>query len=363
MRAMPLLAHPEAHEQHMHWQEQIRQSVTSLEELRKRGFETEARDEAFPMRITPHILGLMEKNTARCPIGRQFVPLPDELHRRPAELEDPVLEENCKIAGALIHAYPDRGLFMTNQRCATYCRYCFRKRLVGREAPLSDAQYEEAFAYLRDHPEVHEAILSGGEVFLLADERIEWFLAKLSEIRSIKVVRIHTRTLSNLPQRITPELAALLEKYRVPYLNTQINHPRELTPETETAVQRLRAAGVAVGNQCVLLRGVNDDVETMRRLCLGCYHRGIQPYYIFHCDYTMGTAHFRTSIARGKEIYHGLQGWISGMAVPKYALDSPAHRKVLITPEYVTDNGDGTYTMRNFRNETMRYDETALLSP
>ncbi|MEW6221541.1 MAG: KamA family radical SAM protein [Thermodesulfobacteriota bacterium] len=344
----------------MDWQEQLRSSVTSLDELRARGFQVQAQREAFPMRITPHVLSLMERDTASCPIGRQFVPLPEELEAMPAELADPVDEDRRAVAGVLVHAYPDRALLLAAQRCATYCRHCFRKRLVGRRPPPTAGQLEQALSYLETRPEIHEVILSGGDPLVLPDAQLDALLGALRQRLGDRVLRIHSRVLSTLPQRITQGLVDLLEGYGVLYLVTQINHPREITPETQVAARRLRKAGIVLANQCVLLRGVNADLATMRQLCLALYRIGIRPYYLFQCDYTQGTAHFRTTLAEGRAIARGLEGRISGPAVPRYAIDCPGIRKVLITADSCTPRGDGTYLLRNSEGQELIYDEPGL---
>jgi len=346
----------------MDWQEQLGNSVTSLDELRARGFHLQADREAFPMRITPHLLSLMDRETGTCPIGRQFVPLPAELEWMPAELEDPVDEDRQAVAGVLVHAYQDRALLMASQVCTTYCRYCFRKRLVGRRPPLlTHDQLEQALQYLEAHPEIREVILSGGDPLVLTDSQLASLLRALRQRLGDRVFRIHSRVLSTLPSRITEDLVDLLEAHGVLYLVTQINHPREITPQTREAARWLRKAGIVLANQAVLLRGVNDSVETMRELCLSVYAIGIRPYYLFQCDYTRGTAHFRTTLQEGRAIIKGLEGRMSGPAVPRYAIDCPHIRKVLLTADYCTPRDDGTYLLRNPEGKELIYDEPRLI--
>ena len=317
-------------------------------------------DVDHPVRITAHLAKLIDDDP-NGPIARQFLPDAREKGRRPEEREDSVAEEPCRVTDALIHAYPDRALLMCTQECAAYCRFCFRKRLVGQPADQDDSRFEAAFAYLRQHPEIHDVILSGGDPLILPDERLDFFLTRLREIPSVRVVRIHTRVLTALPQRITPAFCKLLARHDVMYMNCHINHPDELTEEAVAAAGELRHAGVALGSQTVLLKGVNDSLATMRALCLGLYHAGVQPYYLFHCESVAGCAHFRPSLAAGQEIWHGLQGWISGMAVPRYVLDTPALRKIPLYPNYATAQADGTWHLRNFQGRDTVYREPGIL--
>jgi lysine 2,3-aminomutase len=331
------------------WQQQLRESEI-----------VPATCGAHPARLTPHLARLIEADPTG-PIARQFLPDLRETQLRPGEREDSVAEEPCKVVDGLIHAYPDRALLMCTQECAAYCRFCFRKRLVGQPLEIDEQRFGPAFAYLREHPEVHDVILSGGDPLVLPDETLDQILSQLAAIPSVRVVRIHTRILTALPYRVTPELCDVLARHDVKYVNCHINHPDELTEEATQAATRLRRAGVALGAQTVLLKGVNDDLDTMRKLCLGLYHAGIQPYYLFHCEYVAGCSHFRPSLEDGQEIWRGLQGWISGMAVPRYVLDTPALRKIPLYPGYATPQPDGTWQLRNFRGDETVYREPSIL--
>ena len=342
------------------WQQQLSQSEAALADLRARGIAVEPCAAGHPVRLTPHLARLIGDDPATCPIARQFLPDPREGRHLPGEREDSVAEEPCKVADVLIHAYPDRALLMCTQECAAYCRFCFRKRLVGRPVETDDERFTEAFAYLREHPEIHDVILSGGDPLILDDERLDNLLGRLRQIPSVKVVRIHTRILTALPERITARLCALLARHEVMYVNCHVNHPAELTPEALAAARRLRRAGIALGSQTVLLKGVNDDLETMRALCLALYHAGIQPYYLFHCEYVSGCGHFRPTLAAGQAIWHGLQGWISGMAVPRYVLDTPGLRKIPLYPGYANAQPDGTWTLHNFQDRETVYREPGI---
>ncbi len=339
------------------WQRQLANHQSALAMLRERGLPVEPPPGGQPVRLTPHLARLVGDDPAPCPIARQFLPDPRENRRLPGEREDSVAEEACKVAEVLIHAYPDRALLMCTRECAAYCRFCFRKRLVGRPAETDDARFAEAFAYLRGHPEIHEVILSGGDPLTLADDRLDYLLAELRRLPGVRVVRLHTRILTALPERVTPRLCALLSRHEVMYVNCHINHPAELTPEALAAARRLRRAGLALGSQTVLLKGVNDNLATMRALCLGLYHAGIRPYSLFHCEAVAGCGHFRPTLAAGQEIWRGLQGWISGMAVPRYVLDAPELRKIPLFPGYAEPRPDGTWNLRNYQGRETLYRE------
>jgi lysine 2,3-aminomutase len=347
----------------LHWQDEIKNSITSIEKLSNKGFSVKSVKKPLAMRITPHILSIMDKDVENCPIGRQFVPCMEECIVNTKELEDPVCENPCIKDELLVHAYDDRGLIICSLECPTYCRYCFRKRLVGdHRARFAKNKYLNAIQYLRDTPQIHEVILSGGDPLMRSDSWLDWLLSEIEKIESVKVIRIHTRVLSTLPSRITKDLCNIFKGHsKLKYLNTQINHPKEITQKTIHAISMLRKTGISIGNHSVLLKGVNDNIKTLKGLCLGLYHAGVIPYYLFHADYTPGISHFRTTIKAGMELHHKLQGWISGVAVPVYAFDTPRLRKVWMNPSYVKEIGKGRYKLTNFRGETMIYDENDLI--
>jgi lysine 2,3-aminomutase len=345
------------------WQDEIKNSITSIEALNNRGFSARSIEKPFAMRITPHILSIMDKDVENCPIGRQFVPRMEEGIVNKKELTDPVCENPCIKDEVLVHAYDDRGLIICSLECPTYCRYCFRKRMVGdNQAGFAGQKYLTAMEYLKNTPQIHEVILSGGEPLMRSDAWLDWLLSEIEKIESVRVIRIHSRVLSTLPSRITEVLCKIFKGHsKLKYLNTQINHPREMTKESIHAIDMLRRTGIGIGNHSVLLKGVNDDIKTLKDLCLGLYHAGVIPYYLFHADYTPGISHFRTTIKAGMELHHQLQGWISGLAVPVYAFDTPKLRKVWMNPSYVKEMGKGRYKLTNFRGETMIYDENDLI--
>ena len=318
------------------WQEILAASLTSPAELparlRPAGSPLAGVTAAFPMRINPYYLGLVRE--AGDPIWRQAVPTAAELDDRlcPA---DPLGEENLSPLPGLVWKYPDRVLLLANHACAVYCRFCTRRRKTGRSGMVpGERGMEDCFAFLREHPQIREVLVSGGDPLLLADDRIDWLLARLRAIPSIEVIRIGTRAPCTLPQRVTPRLAAVLKRHHPLFVNTHFNHPRELTAEARRACGLLADAGVPLGCQTVLLKGVNDDPGTMTALLRGLLGMRVRPYYLFQADMSRGTDHLRTPLRRGLEIMAAISGKLSGMAVPAFAVDLPGGGgKVRLGPE------------------------------
>lgn len=319
------------------WQEELKNAVSDGSRLgRELGCDpADAVIARYPLRIPPYYLGLIRQ--AGAPLYRQAVPDIRELDD-PLGLTDPLGEEELSPVPNLVHKYPDRVLLLVSGQCAMYCRFCTRKCKVGQAAmQCSEEHFAAGLDYLRRTPAVREVLISGGDPLLLADERIEDILRRLREIKSIEVIRIGTRTPCTLPMRITPELVAILRKYHPLYINTHFNHPAELTAEATRACTLLADAGIPLGCQTVLLRGVNDSPDVLRELFCGLLRLRVKPYYLMQADLTQGTGHFRTSISTGLEIMRRLIGTVSGMAVPKYVLDAPGGKgKIPLTPEYVT---------------------------
>lgn len=292
----------------------------------------------YPLLLTPQLLSLVK--SADDPLGRQFLPDPRELSadELPA---DPLAEGRLAPLPAVVHRYPGRVLLLAGNRCAAYCRFCTRKRLVGCAA--SAIPYAEVLAgidYIAGRPEIDEVILSGGDPLLLDDHQLEGILARLRAIPHLGVLRIATRTPAVLPERITPELAALLGRHAPLYLSTHFNHPAELAGEARAACERLAAAGVPLANQTVLLRGVNDDLDTLATLCTELLRLRVRPYYLHQLDPVHGTSHFRVALERGLELAGGLRRRVSGLAVPHYIVDLPGGKgKVALTPQSVVSLG------------------------
>ena len=325
------------------WQSVLKKSITTAGEL---AHHLDVPEEeiarvagVYPMRINPYYMALIRRHGA--PLLRQAVPDIRELHD-PDGMTDPLAEEDLSPVPNLVHKYPDRALLLVCSECAMYCRFCTRKRKVGTPGMAISRQGVRAgLDYLRRTPQVREVLLSGGDPLLLTDQRLDELLAELRAIPSIEVIRIGSRVPCTLPMRVTRELADMLARHHPLYINTHFNHPAELTAEAAEACGRLADAGIPLACQTVLLRGVNDDAEVLRRLMRGLLAMRVRPYYLFQADLTRGTAHFRTTIDRGLAIMRQLIGHLSGMAVPTYALDAPGGGgKIPLTPDYVTGLGE-----------------------
>ena len=301
----------------------------------------EAASGCFTWAITPYYAGLMDRTDRQCPIRLQAIPVADELDDD-LGVADPLTEEQNSPVELVIHVYPDRVAFCVGNRCPVYCRHCLRKEtMVGQpDRDFSEAKIEQGLAYIRANPQIRDVLLTGGDPLLFSDTKLERLLQQVRAIPSVEVVRIGTRTCCTLPQRITPELCAMLRQFHPLYLNTQFNHPREITAEAEAACDLLSSAGIPLGNQSVLLRGINDDVETMRTLCCELMRIRVRPYYLYQAQILRGTRHLRTTIEKGVEIMQGLQGHISGLAVPKYLLDTPYGKVPLSDSNVIGREGD-----------------------
>jgi lysine 2,3-aminomutase len=308
---------------------------------------------AYPLRISTYYLELIKQHGL--PLWKQAVPDLQELTDT-VGLTDPLDEENLSPVPCLVHKYPDRALFLVCSECAMYCRFCTRKRKVGKpEMVINDATIAAGLEYLRRTPAISDVLVSGGDPLMLTVQRLEQILKSLRAIPSIATIRIGTRIPCTLPMRVTAELAAMLKKYHPLYINTHFNHPAEITPEAGLACTRLADAGIPLGCQTVLLRGVNDSPEVIRELLYRLIRIRVKPYYLFQADLTKGTSHFRTTIDTGLDIMHHLIGHISGMAVPTYALDAPGGGgKIPLTPEYIRSLNQ-TLEFTTYRGESCSY--------
>ena len=338
------------------WRWQMRNRIHSPEALEAWIVPTEDERAAieatrgiFRWNVTPHYASLMDPHDPTCPIRRQVVPAMAEMAPDIVGVEDPLEEVAHSPVKNLIHNYEDRVAFCVTAECAIYCRYCLRKRMVGdAEMMMRRDELSEAITYIAAHPEIRDVLLTGGDPLTYSDRNLDWLLSALRAIPHIEVIRIGSRIPVKLPQRITPELCAVLERYHPLWLNTHFNHPKELSPESSMAVDRLLRAGVPVGNQTVLLRGINDDVETMKALVEGLVRLRVRPYYLYQAQLIGGTAHLRTSIERGMEIIEALQGRTTGFAIPKYVLDTP-FGKVPLNGSYVLGRAGAHVVMRTPR--------------
>ncbi len=338
------------------WRWHMRNRVRTVEQLEAYLQPSTAEAEAirdtkdvFQWSITPYYASLMDPEDHDCPVRRQVIPLPDELTPDIVGVEDPLEEVGHSPVKNLIHNYDDRVAFCVTSQCAIYCRYCLRKRMVGEaEFMMRKSELKEAIAYIAAHEEIHDVLLTGGDPLTLGDQNIEWLLSQLRAIPHVGIIRIGSRMPVKLPQRITPELCQLLSAHHPVWLNTHFNHLRELTEQAGAAIDRLLRAGVPVGNQTVLLRGINDDASTLRELCDGLVRTRVRPYYLYQAQLIGGTAHFRTSIEEGMHLMHELQGRLTGFAIPKYVLDTP-FGKIPLTRDYVVGRCGDLVLMKSTR--------------
>ena len=343
------------------WQATLKdRSVATLDALAAR-FGSEVIDtealgpafDAFQMRITPAVLDQIK--AVGDAMWQQYVPTVQEL-----EVVDGVVdsldEDRDSPVPNITHRYPDRALFLVSPVCASYCRFCTRRRKVGDPEKIPLNQYDSAFAYLRSHPEIRDVILSGGDPMMLSDRRLEYLFEKLREIPHIEIIRIGSRITSHLPERITPEFCAMVQRYHPIFMNTHFNHPDELTPAAVAALDRLSKAGVPLGCQTVLLKGVNDDPVVMKELMHRLLKARVRPYYIYMCDPVAGGEHFRTTVQKGLEIIEALRGWTSGLAVPHFVIDAPGGGgKVPLQPEYVESITDEEVVFHNYEGKRFVY--------
>jgi lysine 2,3-aminomutase len=311
------------------------------------------------MAITPHYFNLIHPTDPDCPIRRQVVPRIEETWEDPNEMSDPCGEDSHMPVPGLVHRYPDRVLFLVTDRCASYCRYCTRSRVVsGVGEQELHTEFEAAFRYLEEHTEVRDVLLSGGDALLLSDNKLEGILKRIRAIPHIEFLRIGSRVPIFLPQRITPELCQMLAKYHPLWMSVHVNHPRELTTEVKEALERLSNHGVPLGNQSVLLRGVNDNPEVMKSLSHKLLMSRVRPYYLYQCDLIQGSSHLRTSVRKGVEIIEALRGHTTGYGVPQFVIDAPGGGgKVPVNPDYVVMQDEGRTLVRNYEGEFFEYPE------
>jgi lysine 2,3-aminomutase len=342
------------------WQDQVRRSIRTVDALKEyiHLSPEEERDirqveGEFSWQITPYYAGLMDPDDPDCPIRKQVVPHIAELHD-PIGIIDPLEEEKHNPAPNVIKVYPDRIAWCVSNRCASLCRHCLRKRMVGRENfDFSKQARQEALDYIAATPEIRDVLLTGGDPLMYPDDLVEELVSGLRAIEHVEIVRIGTRTPCTMPQRITEKLCRMLEKYHPLWINVQFNHPKELTPEATEACARLADAGIPLGNQSVLLRGINDDPGTMKALVQGLVKMRVRPYYLYQCQILSGTAHFRTPVEAGIEIIRNLRGYTTGFAVPRYVLDTP-YGKVPMAPQYMVDRDDDAVYLQNYEGKVWR---------
>jgi lysine 2,3-aminomutase len=317
--------------------------------------------ERFTMAITPYYASLIEKGNPRCPVRAQAIPTLPETGDDPSDLDDPLHEDVDSPVPGLTHRYPDRVLLLVTNICSMNCRHCTRRRLVGFEDhDMPQANVDKAIEYIRNNPVVRDVLISGGDPLVLSDEKLEGIISKIRAIPHVEIIRIGTRTPVVMPMRITESLANMLKKYHPIYVNTHFNHPREITVEAKAACERLANAGIQLGNQSVLLRGVNDCPMVMKKLVHKLLTVRVKPYYIYQCDLSRGISHFRTPVSKGIEIIENLRGHTTGMAVPTFVVDAPGGGgKTPVMPNYLISMNEKRVVMRNYEGVITTYTEPA----
>ena len=348
------------------WKWQVRNRIETLDELKKYVQLTEEEQEGvrsvlstLRMAITPYYLSLINPDDPHDPIRRQCIPTAAETHKAEADLLDPLHEDEDSPAPGLTHRYPDRVLFLITDMCSMYCRHCTRRRFAGQkddESPLE--RIEKALEYIEKTECVRDVLLSGGDALMVSDNRLEYIISRLRQIKHVEIVRIGSRVPVVCPQRITPELCAMLGKYHPIWLNTHFNHPNEVTAESRRACAMLANAGIPLGNQSVLLRGVNDCVNIQMDLVHELVKMRVRPYYLYQCDLSQGLEHFRTPVSKGIEIIEGLRGHTSGYCIPTFVVDAPGGGgKTPVMPQYVISQAPGKVVLRNFEGVITTYTE------
>ena len=349
-----------------YWQKQLANRITTVEQLDKKIRLTDKEREdllsmtaRFRMGITPYYLSLIDKNNPDCPIRKQAIPTINELNVREEELPDPLGDERRSPIKGITHRYPDRLLLYPTYQCAMYCRHCFRRRIVGQsDKTLTSEEMDKAIAYIQEHTEVREVILSGGDPLFLPDEMLKSLLSRIKNIPHVRWIRIHSRVFVTLPYRITPTLARILKSVRPLSIITHVNHPNEITPQFKRAVDRILCSGIPMFDQSVLLKGINDNHETLQELFYRLMESGVKPYYLHQCDLAQGVSHFRTSVQTGINLMKGLRGFISGLCIPTYMIDTPGgYGKVPINYDYIKSYENKMIQLETFKGEVRPYIE------
>ena len=353
-------------EQWNDWKWQVKNRIETLDELKKYVHLTAEEEEGVKqtlktlrMAITPYYLSLINPDDPHDPIRRQCIPTGAETHQADADLLDPLHEDEDSPTPGLTHRYPDRVLFLITDMCSMYCRHCTRRRFAGQTDHECGAdRIEKALEYIEKTPTVRDVLLSGGDCLMVSDKTLEYIISRLRQIPHVEIVRMGTRTPVVCPQRITPELCNMLHKYQPIWINTHFNHPNEFTPESKRACEMLADAGIPLGNQSVLLAGVNDCVNIQKRLVHELVKIRVRPYYLYQCDLSMGLEHFRTPVSKGIEIIEGLRGHTSGYCVPTFVVDAPGGGgKTPVMPQYVISQSPGRVVLRNFEGVITTYTE------
>ena len=353
------------------WQWQLANRLNSLEELASfihltpEEIDGLSAEDKFRVDVTPYFASLIDPHDPHCPVRRQVIPQGRELQAFEGMMEDSLAEDAHSPVPGLVHRYPDRVLMLITTQCASYCRYCTRSRIVGNPHQMfSKTDFEAQLDYLRRTPQVRDVLLSGGDPLTIAPKLLDYILGSLRAIEHIEIIRIGSRVPVFMPQRITDEFCDMLRKYHPLWMNVHINHPKEITPELSRALEKLAYAGVPLGNQSVLLAGINDSVDIQRELVHKLVRNRVRPYYLYQCDLVKGAGHFRTSVAKGIEIIEGLRGHTSGYAVPTYVIDAPGGGgKIPVMPNYVISQAPGKVILRNYEGYITTYEEPGDYDP
>ncbi len=355
-------------EQWTDWRWQVKNRITDLDELKQVISLTADEEEGIKksleilrMGITPYYASLMDKDDPNCPVRMQAVPTILETFKSDADMDDPLHEDHDSPVPGLTHRYPDRVLLLITDMCSMYCRHCTRRRFAGsNDDSMPMARIDAAIEYIRNTPVIRDVLLSGGDALLVSDDVLEYIISKLREIPHVQIIRMGSRTPVVMPQRITDDLVNMLKKYHPIWLNTHFNHPKEVTPEAVEALRKLADAGIPLGNQSVLLRGVNDCTHVMRNLVHAMVKNRVRPYYIYQCDLSVGIEHFRTPVSKGIEIIEGLRGHTSGYAIPTFVVDAPGGGgKIPVMPQYLISSSPDRVVLRNFEGVITTYAEPA----
>ncbi len=347
------------------WRWQMRNRITKLEQVAQVVNLTPEEKEGIQnakgrmaMAITPYWATLLDPDDPNCPMRRQSIPTQNEFHISPYEMADPCGEDTDSPAPHLVHRYPDRVLLLSTESCAMYCRHCTRRRLVGQEEKADNSlnRWDAAIEYIRANKKIRDVLISGGDPLTLEDEALEELIKKLRSIPHLEFLRLGTRIPVTLPQRITEKLVSMLKKYSPMWISIHFNHPKEITRRTKIACEMLADAGIPLGSQTVLLKGINDRPSTMRRLVHELLKIRVRPYYIYQCDLVRGTQHFRTPVEAGINIIEKLRGHTTGYGVPTYVIDAPGGGgKIPINPNYVVSQTKGKYVLRNYEDKVYTY--------
>ncbi|MDA8227913.1 MAG: lysine 2,3-aminomutase [Desulfitobacterium hafniense] len=348
------------------WRWQMSNRISSLKDLKnltslspEESLDIEQCLTQFRMAITPYYFSLMDLENPNCPIYKQSIPSIDELYSSSADLDDPLHEDSDSPVPGLTHRYPDRVLLLVTDQCAMYCRHCTRRRFAGaHDRQRSKKEFQLAINYIKSHPEVRDVLLSGGDPLTVHDDTLEFLLSSLRRIPHVEIIRIGTRIPVVMPQRITQQLVEMIKKYHPVWVNTHFNHLKEITPEAEKAISMLANAGIPLGNQSVLLKGINDCSVTMKELVQKLVKIRIRPYYLYQCDLSKGIEHFRTSVSTGIHIIEMLRGHTSGLAVPTFVVDAPGGGgKIPLQPNYLISQSHDKIVLRNYEGIITIYQE------